>query len=314
MTDFQLRALSTEDPAQIRQVLEEMRESYEAEIQRLTNAASAQLNMANAAAAGRGPRYNQPDEFHGERKKVQTFVAAVELSFLAEPQYFHNEMQRVIYAIKFLKGAAAEWLRPYQRRGILESFPTYDAFRNELLQSFGDPNEKRTAERELTALRQTGTCGSYTTDFLCISSVLGWNDEALRSHYRRGLKPEIQDQLVFRDTGTTLRELTEVAKVIDGHVFTRKLEKSQSERVAFNPNRNYTTHRPVRTNREYIPIVRTNVPTPARGGGAIPMEIDATSQRYQPMSDKKKEQMKSGKCFNCDGTGHLARECPKSKN
>lgn len=272
-----------------------------------------------------GPKLNKPDEFKGERKLLPTFLFQMELKFLAEPSNFTNDATKVVYAISYLKGPAYQWVIPHQREGLLLAFPTYSTFQRKLKQAFGDVNEQATAERELLALRQRGPCSYYTTEFLRISSSLDWGTAALRSHYRMGLSDEVKDQLIHVDMGETLSDLSIAAENIDARIYERRQEKRRGDPLRelprpFVPGRNYPSVQrepPGKAGggRRYEP--RRESVTPKASFGPIPMEIDAVQVTTRaPMDAKRIEQFKAGKCFKCDKTGHLARECPTgmSKN
>ncbi|CCG82305.1 protein of unknown function, partial [Taphrina deformans PYCC 5710] len=77
-------------------------------------------------------KLNTPDEFHGTREKLETFLFQMELKFEAEPDVFSTDHRRTICAISYLRGEAYEWVIPAQRLGLEASFPTYTVFREAL--------------------------------------------------------------------------------------------------------------------------------------------------------------------------------------
>src|SRR6266566_4235793 len=80
----------------------------------------------------------------------------------------------VIYAGIFLTGKALEWfklyLTEYQTNGATTTnlkikyiFLSWDNFKNQMTQIFGDLEEEATAERKLYLLTQKGSAMEYTT-------------------------------------------------------------------------------------------------------------------------------------------------------
>lgn len=310
MADIQT-ATSMDD---LRQCLMELSARHEAALiqnHELVNSALAQAEAAQSSADSKGTgsshvRYNKPDEFRGDKKEVQSFLFQLQLRFLAEPRQFANDMTKLVYAIGFLKGPAARWILPAQRKGLPESFPTYAAFEEALRADYGGLHEIQIAERELDELRQRGSCIDYTTEFLRITALLSWNDEALRSAYRRGLSSEIKDQLIHEKRGDTLQDLIIIAKEIDGRIRERNMEKYGDRSRTFKPRIPFKPF----VKRVFEKEIRT---TPAMGGGPVPMDLDATQTRYPRMSPKKQVQFRERKCFECDKTGHMARDCPERR-
>ncbi|TPX14387.1 uncharacterized protein E0L32_012459, partial [Thyridium curvatum] len=72
-------------------------------------------------------------------------------------------------------------------------------FEKAIKAAFGDPDEERTAERQLMALRQTGSASSYAVKFRQVSSSLEWKDEPLMVAFYAGLKAEVKDELAKID-------------------------------------------------------------------------------------------------------------------
>lgn len=278
------------------------------------------LNIRASQVQAAAPRvervkFNNPAAFDGKREDLQAYLFQVELRFASEPQAFVLETTKVAYAVGFLKGDALRWVLPVQRLSLDIAFPTYLSFRSALCRAFGDPNEEETAEREIRMLRQKGSCASYTTEFLRLSGILGWDEKAMRSQYKMGLSDEVKDQLIHVETGVTLAELYRQAELIDGRIYARKREKVSAPVQGIDRSlKSRITPQPwgkrVVEKRSEIAFPR------AANNGPIPMEIDntqATSRGYRDA--EKNEHRRLGKCFSCSKVGHLARDCPTlSKN
>ncbi|CCG85059.2 protein of unknown function [Taphrina deformans PYCC 5710] len=128
-------------------------------------------------------KLNTPDEFHGTREKLETFLFQMELKFEAEPDVFSTDHRRTICAISYRRGEAYKWVIPAQRLGLEALFPTYTVFRESLVRAFGDPNKLDNHKQKIRLLWQHGSCADYTRVFMLLCTRLSWNQEALRSQY-----------------------------------------------------------------------------------------------------------------------------------
>lgn len=184
----------------------------------------------------RVPKLNKPDEFHGVRKELSSFLFQIDLRFKGDPMLFRTEASRVVYAISFLKGAAYRWVVPAQRAGLDTIYPTYALFEKAIRVAFGDPDEKGSALRAVAQLRQRGPCYEYSSEFQRLTAVLDWNVDALRDMYRNGLSNDVKDQLIHvEDTGTTLEDLIEKAQVIDRRIFERRVDRGKERTTSYAP-------------------------------------------------------------------------------
>jgi hypothetical protein len=82
-----------------------------------------------------------------------------------------------------LTGKVAKWWEPTLRDYLNHKdagqdpdtqrvFSDYDAFEQLLTNTFGNPDEVRTAERQLLNLRQTGSASYYSREFININAKL----------------------------------------------------------------------------------------------------------------------------------------------
>lgn len=255
----------------------------------------------------RVPKLNKPDEFHGVRKELSSFLFQIDLRFKGDPMLFRTEASRVVYAISFLKGAAYRWVVPAQRAGLDTMYPTYALFEKAIRVAFGDPDEKGSALRAVAQLRQRGPCYEYSSEFQRLTAVLDWNVDALRDMYRNGLSNDVKDQLIHvEDTGTTLEDLIEKAQVIDRRIFERRVDRGKERTTSYAPRA--FNERPWQ--KRYVEK-EVRWKSPSSGvSTAEPMDIDNINSISTTMSPQKKVLFKDGKCFACEKTGHLARDCP----
>ena len=119
------------------------------------------------------------DPFSGERKKLLTFLAQMDIYAKLTGQ-FPDEGDKVLFATMLLKGKAAAWIQPYLRAAregknvpLLTSYPSFVA---ELTRAFGVIDEEAAAKRQLEKLRQKGSAHSYVAEFQETASYLEWGE------------------------------------------------------------------------------------------------------------------------------------------
>ena len=90
----------------------------------------------------------------------------------------------------------------------------FETFTKELEQVFSTGNRAREASAKITHLAQKQHLGDYTTDFLNLANIVGWDDNVLVPLYYQGLKRYIKDALMLKDRPDNLRGfITQVREV-----------------------------------------------------------------------------------------------------
>ena len=150
-----------------------------------------------------------PDKFHGERKLLDDYIIQLEMHFTFNEDKFDSQSQKCIFAASFLRGIAMTWIKPYlfdyyqnshkstkmmvMTRNI---FGGWEGFKEEIRKMFGNFDEQAEAVRKLFGLRQSGSAMDYSAMFQRHGSKTGWDSVALMHHYKRGLKPALQEELI----------------------------------------------------------------------------------------------------------------------
>jgi hypothetical protein len=106
---------------------------------------------------------------------------------------------------------------------INELFANYDNFAAELESVFGEVDEKRSAERELRMLKQTGSAKQYAQDFRRITAKLDWDDGALMSIFYAGLKPFLKTEFALHEPDD-LQDMIAKAVKLDSRMYEAQLE------------------------------------------------------------------------------------------
>jgi Ty3 transposon capsid-like protein len=175
-----------------------------------------------------------PEKFDGKRSQLRSFLTHAKLYLTFKEDQFPSEAKKVLAIAAFLKGQAFEWFEP-RMRDYLENdhedrdaatdelFTSYDNFAKELKSVFGEVDEKRSAERELRMLKQTGSAKQYATEFRRITAKLNKDEESLQSDFYTGLKPFLKTEFALHEPGD-LQDMISMAVKLDGRMYEAQLE------------------------------------------------------------------------------------------
>ena len=263
------------------------------------------LSLSSQANRPSEPDVADPEFFSGERQRLTSFLSQCRLKFYAQPSKFTSESAKVMFAGSRLRGSAYSWFEPILAsqsslpRPELASFTSFAA---SLTSMYGDPDQRATAERQISECRQTTSTASYAADFKRLQSFIGWNNAALCHQFYSGLKENIKDKLAESERPASLDELISLCIRIDGRLHERRLEKS------YRP----TTSPLPRTTQSTTPQSST-VPTSWKPTAFAPqsMDLDATRPRFQKLTDEEKQRRRTlNLCLYCGKADHRANICP----
>ena len=85
-----------------------------------------------------------------------------------------------------------------------------DRFMVEIRRVFGPSNEESTAVRVVQHLTQKKSAAEYSVQFQEYADKIGWDNTTLITHYRRGLKKHIKEELLR--TGARVENLDNLVK------------------------------------------------------------------------------------------------------
>jgi hypothetical protein len=241
-----------------------------------------------------------PAKYNGNRAGLRGFVTQMKAYFLHYASDFSTEDLKVRIASQQLEGRALDWFEPILRDYLEETrrdqdqetkdiFGDFDVFCDRLTETFGNPDEERDAERQLTALKQQRSTADYAAEFRQIASKLEWADEPLMNLFYNGLKDPVKDELCKEDRPNLLSQFIERAVRIDNRQYERQMEKRGKGTMGSARNGANTKK-------------KVQQPSTRYGTHPGPMELDATQKK--PVR---------GKCYNCGKEGHFSRYCKKPK-
>jgi hypothetical protein len=253
----------------------------------------------------------KPDLYYGDRQGLDDWLNQMDLYFIFTPI---EERKKTIFASTYLRGRAQHWMKPMLQKflndqedtdGIMMSFVK---FKKEVRRIFGISNEDKVAVRLIQHIRQHTSASDYAAKFQEYAQVTDWDDSALMTMYRRGLKENVKDELMR--TGEKIESLDELIRAtieIDDNLYERAMERrhdiaprGKSGYVPYRSNNNFKGKKFNRNNQYQDPY------------GPMPMELDVTEGRRSQGKKqfKGKSQMT---CYACNQKGHMARDC-RSKN
>jgi chemotaxis protein histidine kinase CheA len=258
--------------------------------------------------------------FDGQKDQALGWLYSVEDRFdMAVPPL--EDRAKIVQISSALTGNALVWYTAYRKSPHTPQWLTsYKDFRKAFLRAFTDPLEDERAQNEFDVLRQTGSVTDYTTAFDRLRTQIGLGDSKEDSNpllvhkYLVGLKVPIQRQLQRSEEGPpkTLRRLVRHAERID--IQEARIKDMQQHAQAANKSTEKSTStkdsntggnkksQSGQTSAERRPTTETST----RSNRAESTAPSSTNTRPQTRSQT---QSSTVKCYNCNGFGHIAKEC-----
>lgn len=274
---------------------------------------------APTGQAGGSFKVNAPAEFSGQRNQVKTFKLQCLTYLSLNADKLDTNRKQLLFITSYLRGPAYDWILPH-----LEDYlehPNFEelknttkvimagkaAFFNELQSTFGYGNEQMEAERALQTIQQRGPVSKYKAEFLTQVVKTNWDDQAIASHFYRGLKDTVKDEIARREhRPTTAKDMYDVAMKIDERLYERQMERKGGNFYRGNAQANSKAKRDV-------PEWRNDY------YGLQKMQLDATQGKPGSRGQKKGPQQRKSKdksqveCYGCGKKGHYKNECRARK-
>ena len=281
-------------------------------------------------------RVREPDSFDGsDPKKLRVFLIQCCLNFQAKPTSFRSDSAKVNYALSYLKGTALEWFEP----GILSDeepdwLNDYAEFREELTSNFGPHDVVGDAEDELEGLkmRENQHITKYLTQFNRLAALVDWGPAALRHQFYKGLPTRIKDEVCRIGKPTNLKALRTLARTVDARHWARQEEISRENRAA-NPARKDKSAN--KSDKKADSKGESSKPSGGNPNNNAGKSSDRNQKSDRPTNsaspkkpdlsnklgkdgkltpEERKRRFENNLCLFCGGSGHTAKECPKSSS
>lgn len=275
------------------------------------------------------PKIKDPDTFHGERSKLNSFLTECSLVFRLQSSKFPDDVTKVFYAISFLRDSPLLAIQPhladYPPPDFLED---YSKFKEYMRMNYGDPDEKGTARRRLRSLVQKGSASAYFAEFQQHIAILGWkDDEPIVDKAIEGLKPLLKDELARHSSRPeTLVELMRFIIPLDNRLFERDQEKRKDNKPIVEQKETIKTERRLQSTgfgNSTTTSARTDTTYSKPTSGATTRTNPSSTTSYPsannsqvrgPLSDAEKSRRRAnGLCLFCGEAGHIVMECPVAK-
>ncbi|KAG8131265.1 hypothetical protein E2320_017872 [Naja naja] len=233
-------------------------------------------------------RVGLPEKFGGNSKKMRTFIAQCELYMRIQPVAFRTDRSKVSFILSLLKASAAQWARPIMEHNdpIMDNYQNFmDNFRDH----FRDPVW---AFYQIQKLHQ-GNKGirRYIDKFKLLTAETDWSEAFLIRMFRKGLDPQIEDELRMQGVPQKLDELYQRCIFIESFLaeiqwFFRQPEEPSSRS-------RYT-------------------------GCSLPTAVGTELEEEEPMprgarrrsAEERQRRRDLALCFYCGESGHMVRTCP----
>lgn len=275
-------------------------------------AQNAAANQAHASTLSFGKVLNKPQTYDGkDRNACATFLAQVRLYIFGNSALFPNEQTKVLFVSTYLRGKAFSWVEPKLLLGEdkVPMLNNFTLFCTEMVRALGDPDRAKQMAKKLNALKQTGSCASYRTEFENISQYLEWDDHALKSRFYEGLKSDVKDALSYvMEEPDGLSAFQDLCVKLDNRIYERKSE-SRKETKQHNGRGNTSNPEPRATTQ----TTSTTETRQTSDGSA--MDLDGTrTGPFKPLTPAEKQRRRDNNlCLYCGEEGHRADSCSKKR-
>ena len=234
----------------------------------------------------------EPDNFDGNRRKFHNWWKDMQLWLMGYSDL--ADMPKIIAVLtRLTAGDATEWARAKKTSLLDGATMTWETFKVELVERFDDPSRTMRAQNDIhQCFQERMSAQAYIDKFEVLKSTSALTDSEALFLFRRGINPDMS--LAIFNTNQKIPSTYEgfVAMVKD-------IGRNMEERKGILAGaRSLYSSPPSRPAPRHTALDRRTGTGLTYGGSGQPMEIGQT----RPV-----------KCYNCNKTGHMARECKEPK-
>jgi hypothetical protein len=218
----------------------------------------------------------------GPKENVRLWVHQMELAFEAHQT---ADNKKVVNAALCLKADAAQWYMSLAMQHGGKPHHSWSDFASDIVKRFEPKNLQLHLRKQLQGIKQDAAVREYIGRFQnVLSQVDGSMLEADRvTYFVDGLKPELRYEL-YKHAPPTLEAAIHLAEDIYNAMSTIQGQGFRARDA-------------------------TSFHTPS-GTGPTMMEVDALERRD---SNRNGDPPRLFRCYNCQGYGHIARNCPSRR-
>lgn len=268
----------------------------------------------------REPKVNDPTPFTGVNvegsNSLENFITQLDMVFRLQPSRFPDDVAKIFYAASYMKDIAFKWIQPYIAAvGTSAENPitrSYILFCDALRKMFGNVTLVSDAENKVMRMKQGNkSAAEFTTEFKRYAVLTEFNEPALFWAYRNNINSQLQDELIVRDTPSTLQEYQEI--VINLDLLIRERRQIKESRNGKKSNKSVYFHQHQQTK----PKFDNNYSS--ENEDVRPMEIDNASRgqhkksknkKHAPLTEQEKQRRRDlGLCSYCGNPDHDLNGC-----
>ena len=271
--------------------------------------------MLSAPRTSSNVKVRDPPLFKGKAAELDSFIHDVDSAIYLQPALLNGSNQaKCVYMASWLdEGAPKTWLKAMFRCNP-NFYDDWDAFRAAFRLRFQDSNLEARKLHKLERLSQTGSAASYANEFAEGLEYVDWTEKHAIRQFNRGLKHELQVQLLKEAEPDMLNEWIPIVVLMDNKMHNLEVETRHHEKLKSSLHRSSSSSCPSdKPHKSWAANSSLNVPPPLPPGpshfGEVLIEID--SMKHSKVTDAEHEHCHKDKlCFYCgQGKHRIAANC-----
>ncbi|KAH0606520.1 uncharacterized protein H6S33_003354, partial [Morchella sextelata] len=262
----------------------------------------------------RSEKFPDPEKFDGTCTKLPGFTTQLRMKLEVNHDRFRNEAAKVIYAVSRLEGRALDQVVPLVNANPAAPFSSVTAFVAHLEASFGDPDPRGTARRQLVALKQgKGDFATYYSQFLRIVAYLAYNEGAKIDALAEGLSEDLKDAITYRiDRPNTVEAYATMLMTIDNQVRGRKAEQLAIRNTMGQFTAPAAAAHPAHTAGGLAPMDLSALQSRPTQRPAIEQRYTFVNGQRKTSAAEKQWRRDNNLCMYCANPGHVFANCPSA--